>query len=103
MNYTDIYLDDDQDLSFSQGDFLVANTNEQNVELIVNTNLGSWKNYPFVGVGIANYLGNNNINLDLKTKIVDQLTTDGFKNIDVNLIKNGEEYNFYINANRDGI
>lgn len=89
-----------QDLKFSNGDFAIGDSNEQHVVLIVNTNLGSWKQFPLCGVGVHNYLGSSNKVLSLKRLINLQLSQDGFTNINVSSLNLGENFQYSINAER---
>lgn len=94
-------LDNDGDLLFENGDFKVANSDQQHVILLVNTVPGSWKRYPLVGVGIIYYSASANQSRTLRSLINKQLEADGFVNIDVNLVSNEiDMYDYYINAER---
>jgi hypothetical protein len=95
----DIIIDDTGDLVFENGDFKIAGSDAQHVILIVNTSPGAWKRYPIVGVGIRNYEASSGRGAELKRLIYTQLQLDGFTEVDVRLINNAGQYDYYINAN----
>ena len=67
------------DLDIAAGDFVIVESEQQETDLLLNTFLGNWFQYPLVGVGILNYLaGPLNAN-QLETAIKNQMVTDGFK------------------------
>jgi lipoprotein-releasing system permease protein len=57
MAVKDITLDDNFDLIIENGDFKVSDSDMQHIQLICITNLGHWKQFPLVGVGIEQSLG----------------------------------------------
>lgn len=93
----DIILDDSNDLSFSVGDFVIKDSDQQHVILIINTFLGQWKQYPFVGVGIVRYLNSSGKQGTLKRNITVQMIADGYEVKDI-ILKDNSIY--YIDANR---
>ncbi|MGR3791555.1 hypothetical protein ACUXZJ_11845 [Flavobacterium sp. TN-1] len=48
----DFVLDKDNDLMFANGDFFVANSDQQHLELILNSQQGEWKENPDLGVNL---------------------------------------------------
>ena len=80
MANTDIILDKTTyDLVFTTGgDFTVAVSEQQEVNLLLNTALGNWFEHPLVGVGIMNFLASSEDPLILKALIRDQMVADGF-------------------------
>lgn len=97
----DISIDDSGDLIFSDGDFAVRASDEQHVVLIVNTSIGSWKQYPLVGVGLRQYLGSSGQIQTIKRNISLQLESDGYSDVAVKLGQSGENITYSINANRN--
>ena len=93
----DIIIDDANDLTFADGDFKLAQSDQQHVLLLLNTYIGHWKQFPFVGVGIIRFLASSGQQLTLKREIEVQLTGDGYS-VDKVIVKNGEVY--YLSANR---
>lgn len=63
------------DLQIKNGDFVVGESTDQEVVLLINTWIGSWKKYPLVGVGIINYLKSSEIE-QLRRNIGIQLEGD---------------------------
>lgn len=80
------------DIEIKDGDFLVQEASQQNIEHILLSHKGAYKEYPLLGVGIVDYLkGNTTINrLRLEAEIEKQLVHDQFnvKIIDVSNIEN---------------
>ena len=89
----DIILEEDNDLSInSDGDFLVADSDQQHVILLLNTFFGQWKEFPFCGLGIIRYLNSSGQQQTLRRAITVQLIADGYDVKDVTF-KSGELYN----------
>ncbi|CAM1355963.1 hypothetical protein [Tenacibaculum halocynthiae] len=88
----DFKLNEEMDLAFENGDFSIENTDQQNIELILLTHKGSFKEYPILGVGITDYLKSPEIisRLRLENEINNQLEYDNFtiKEVDVNNLEN---------------
>ncbi len=82
----DVLLQDD--LAISDGDFVVGNSDAQNVLLILSTAPGSWKQFPLTGVGEAKFI---NAPLDgaLRREIQLQLQADGYRLNSVQILLNG--------------
>ena len=79
MSFYDIILDQKtNDLIIKNGDFLIGNSDQQEVNLIINTSIGNWFQYPLVGVSIINYLAGNITVRQLEQAIELQMKTDGF-------------------------
>jgi len=80
------------DLQFENGDFKISESSQQNIEHIMLSHKGAYKEHPLLGVGIVDYLkGNTTINrLRLEAEIEKQLKHDDFnvKIIDVSNIEN---------------
>lgn len=94
----DIILDDDNDLVINAlGDFDVKDSDQQHVVLLINTYLGQWKQFPFLGVGIIQYLNSSGQQQVLKRAITVQMIADGYAVRDI-IIKDNALY--YIDANR---
>ena len=88
----DFKLDNNKDLSFNKGDLNIDNTDQQNIELILLSHKGSFKEFPILGVGITDYLKSPEIisRLRLENEISNQLEYDNFeiKEVDVNNLEN---------------
>jgi hypothetical protein len=102
MEVKDILLDDNLDLVIDKGDFKVGESDQQSQVLIINTNLGDWKQFPLTGVGINQYLGSSGQSDVIKRAIGIQLSADGFKVNEVIVrANNGESYEYGIDAIRE--
>jgi len=77
MAYKDIELNSSLDLNISNGDFVVSESTQQEILLIVNTEVGSWKEFPLCGVGIDKYINSSGQQGKLKREISIQLEQDG--------------------------
>jgi hypothetical protein len=88
--WTDMLLDEELDLHIEDGDFVVGNSIQQDIELILIHNKGAFVATPMVGVGIQ-MLPNGRIT-DLHAKLRDiklQLEADGMTEVSV-IQENGE-------------
>lgn len=83
----DVLLDENKDLKFVNGDLVIGDVNQQNQELIVVSNKGDWKESPEIGVGINDYLNDENISGAISA-IKNNLRYDGFKVNKVKLVNN---------------
>jgi hypothetical protein len=75
----------DYDLVIENGDFNFIESEQQETDLLLNTFIGNWKQYPLVGIGILNYLAGPISSNQLETLIKEQMIADGFtvQSIDV--------------------
>ena len=82
---TDILLDDDDDLIFSDGDFAIGPSDQQHQKHILIANKGEYKAHPEVGVGIIDML-NNDAYTETLIETKKQLQYDGMliKNVSYN-------------------
>lgn len=83
---------EDNDLLIEDGDFVIDESDMQHIEDIIINNVGTYKEFPLVGIGIDRYI-NASINpqaLEREVKI--QLQADGYevKNPKVTLDPNGK-------------
>jgi hypothetical protein len=99
MRFIDFVLDAFFDLKIENGDIAVANSNQQDIELILMLEKGELKQHPLLGVGLTKYLKspkNNTSQLEREVRV--NLELDGFKVNDVDFV-NGLE-NIDIDADR---
>tara|TARA_R110002033_G_scaffold60198_3_gene110294 strand:+ start:12338 stop:12643 length:306 start_codon:yes stop_codon:yes gene_type:complete len=68
----------ENELSFADGDFNVEFSDPQHQEDIIAEEVGSYKQYPLLGVGVLKYLNSSGSELVLKRSILVQLETDGY-------------------------
>ena len=75
----DFFLDSDYDLQIEDGDLLVQDTDDQNIELIFVSNLGQWYNNPLIGIGIEKKIKSNVNKVSIKKDIKTQLESDNYR------------------------
>ncbi len=74
----DILLDENYDLSITPtGDFAVGFSDEQHIDLILESGKGDWRQNPQVGVNIRQLLAEDQTPTFLKHEIQKQLEVDG--------------------------
>ena len=81
----DVLLDDSGDLQISNGDFVVGESDEQHIMLLVNYHVGALKKFPLTGVGIMDYSGSSGLAAQLRNSIKINAESDGYSNISVTL------------------
>ena len=72
----DYLLDDDFDLKIANGDFVVGESTAQHQQLLLLLEKGELRQYPRTGVGIKNFLNDDNLG-DLYQEIHKQFKADG--------------------------
>jgi hypothetical protein len=82
---TDLLLTDTGGLMIVNGDFVIGDNEVQDVELLITSSKGAWKEHPLTGVGIAQLIKTRATEVRIKRDINEQLMLDGFKNIDVDI------------------
>jgi len=91
----DILLDDNNELQFRNGDFLVEESDGQHIQDILIAAPGHYKQYPLLGANITNGLNGSNT-IEFKRNIRLQLESDGMEVETINF--NNDQIN--INAER---
>lgn len=82
---TDILLDDTGDLRTGDAADAIGPSDAQHAELLLSATKGSIRQYPDMGVGLANFVKKQNTSLTaLKRAIMVNLKADGYK---VNVLK----------------
>lgn len=90
----DILLDADFELLIERGDFVVGESKEQDIALILDSMPGAWKQHPLLGVGIRKNLSMPyNRNPLLRGQIIKHLEYDDIKVNKIELTEN--EVNIY--------
>lgn len=92
----DFLLNADGSMKIANGDFVIGDSESQDIELIITSQKGDWKENPLVGVGIGQLIKSRATETKIKKEIDQQLTNDGFKSIDINI----EYPEVYVDANR---
>ena len=112
MGVTDFKLTDD-DLSFKDGDFditseFTTDADVQCIEDLLIYNKGELKEFPFLGVGVNNYLasGGNSQLLKLRQEVTLNLNADKYSSISLSGTQSTVSFdfgnfNFNINAIRN--
>jgi hypothetical protein len=93
----DIELDDSLDLTIENGDFKISNSDQTHVINIIKSNLGAFKQFPLVGVGIDYYIASSGSQQVIKRNITVQMEADGYS---VNDIAISGDNTYSIDANR---
>lgn len=93
----DIDLDDDLDLRIVDGDFVIAESDQNHIINIIKATKGGFKQFPLLGVGIDQYIGAPLIQQILKREISVHLESDNYR---VNEIKVLNSDDYYIDAER---
>ena len=75
----DYKLDSDGDLLFKNGDWVIAESDQQHIEDTINADVGWWKEFPTDGVAVRNYSNSSNDIAKLSRKIKIELEKDGYK------------------------
>ena len=74
---TDILLDEIGDLQIVNGDFSTGDSTSQDVQNIVMSYPGWWKQFPLMGCAVPNYLNSPAIGQQMVNIIKQQLKLDG--------------------------
>lgn len=85
----DILLTDD-DIVISNGDFVIADSNQQHVEHIVDAHPGEFKNHPLLGFAALLRLKKNPNPFLFKRDLKIQLEYDGYQSANIDLSKGFE-------------
>ena len=97
MEPRDILLNQNDDLIIKNGDFLIGNSEAQNLDHLCRANIGSLKHDPLTGIGIINLAKTRIDEPKFYTNTKVQLKADGWINesiiidqqeIEINAIRN---------------
>lgn len=95
----DIILNDEGDVAFKSGDFIVSDAEAQHIQSIIESNKGDYKYDPTLGVDAQKRIsGRADI---LQREIQFQLVRDGYKVRDVKIEVTNGTLNVYTNAQRN--
>lgn len=86
----DFILDENGDLAIENGDFVLGEADQQNVELLLFSNKGEFKEFPLVGFGAINYIKSNVSEIEFKRDLKIQLEYISYDNPIIDL-SNGFE------------
>lgn len=77
----DILLNNaNDDLLIENGDFVIGDSDKQNVKLIVDSFKGEFKEFPLVGFGAIGYVKTNTSEMKFKRDLKIQLENDNYLN-----------------------
>lgn len=74
----DILLNENNELLFYGGDLESGESTEQHQQLLLLSNKGDWREYPTVGVGLVDYLKDDDLHTVL-SDIKSEFQTDGMR------------------------
>lgn len=95
---TDILLNNENDISIINGDFQIGESSQQEIEAVLISFKGEYKNTPLLGAEIKRMLKARNTRQGITREVNEQLKYDGFQNVD---FKIQDAENFTINAQRN--
>lgn len=81
----DLLLDKNGDLAIVDGDFIIGEADQQNVEALLLSNKGEFKEFPLVGFGAINYLKSNISEIEFKRDLKLQLEYLEYSNPKIDL------------------
>lgn len=84
----DLLLNENFDLDFSDDDFSFGETTQQNQGLILLANKGEFRQSPFVGVGLKQYVEDDQLGA-MRTELARQLELDGMYIQNLTVFSNG--------------
>lgn len=94
----DLLLDKNGDIQFDEnGELVIGDSEQQDVELILATRPGDWKEHPTTGVNIHQYIKSREAQATVAREVILQLKEDGFKVSKVEV----EYPNISVDAKRD--
>jgi len=70
-------VDNPFELMFLQGDFIIDQTDEQNVRLALLSGKGNWKQYPLIGAELFKML-HQSFRTDVKQRVTNELKRIGY-------------------------
>jgi len=73
----DILLDENNDLKITGGDFAIGESLMQEVEMILSTNQGEWKEHPVIGANLVTQIRSNTNDARLERMLRIQMKLDG--------------------------
>ena len=94
--FKDILLDEDGDLKIANGDFVIGDSDIQEIEALLIGKPGEFKEFPLIGSDIGRLLKSRSGHTAALKEIKKQLVNDGF---DVSNIKIDDD-NINVNATR---
>ncbi len=91
MARQDILLDDDNNFSTEDGDFVTGDSDDQHVELLCQLQPGELKENPTIGIGLNKYLKKQSTSInEIKQAIKVGIEADGYSVNDFSIDSDGE-------------
>jgi hypothetical protein len=90
------------DLGFiiENGDFKASLCDNQNIQTLITSQQGEFKEYPLFGIGIDSFVNGSGVEQELRSLISTQLRKDGANIIDLQLLQNeANKFDIFVNAN----
>lgn len=84
----DFMLDENRDLKIENGDFVIGDSTDQNVELLFKSTPGEWKEHIEAGVAIER-ASNGNLDQFIDRTIRVQMAADGYEILELEINENG--------------
>lgn len=81
----DYLLNNDGKMIVKNGDFVIGESDGQEIELLLVSNPGDWKENPAVGCSMISLVKSRSTETKIKKVINQQLSNDGFKNIKIQM------------------
>jgi hypothetical protein len=81
----DILLDENGDLKIANGDFVIGDSNDQEIENLLVSAKGAFKEFPLVGGDIGKMLKSRSGQTAALKEIKYQLTNDGFDDLKIKI------------------
>ena len=81
----DILLDADGDLLMENGDLVIGEADNQNVELIFKANKGEIRSSPELGFGAGKYVKSTDPKARFKRDLKVELARDNYKDLDIEI------------------
>jgi len=88
MNTKDFLLDEDGNLRIENGDFVVGDATDQNIQEIITAHKGEFKEFPEIGVGIEDMLNEDDYS-EMLIEIKKNLEYDGMTLSELRFLENG--------------
>jgi len=74
---TDILLDDSGNLLHKDGDFVIGDSSAQHAKAILESHPGAFRQWPLIGVGVSDYLNDENGATEIRHKMEVHAAYDG--------------------------
>lgn len=81
----DYLLENNGRMQIKNGDFVIGDSDQQEIELLLISSPGDWKENPAVGVNLPQLVKSRSTETSIKKVINEQLIADGFKKVTIKL------------------